>query len=97
MEFEWDDAKAAMNLRKHGVSFEEAASALFDPNALTDEDVAHSNQEQRWRSIGMSFKLRVLVVITTERDADMIRMVSARKANRYEALQYEEAIKRRSR
>jgi len=66
LQFEWDDAKAAANVRKHGVSFEEAITVFGDPNAITIYDVEHSETENRFIDIGLSASGRVLVVVYTE-------------------------------
>lgn len=87
MAIEWDPGKAAANLKKHGVRFEEAASALLDPNALAQED-AGSEGEARWVLIGMSTNARLLTVVYTVRDGSRIRLISARKATRKEASFY---------
>ncbi len=87
MNFEWDDAKAAINRRKHGVSFEEASSVFNDPNVLLFFDEQHSDSEDRYLAIGMSDKSRVLVVSHTYR-GKAIRIISARKATPSEARQY---------
>jgi uncharacterized protein len=87
MEIEWDAAKAAANLKKHGVSFEEAATSLLDPQALTQEDKA-STGEARWILVGMSVTVRLLTVVYTLRTEDRIRLISARKATRKEASYY---------
>jgi len=87
MEIEWDSHKADSNLKKHGVSFEEAATALLDPMALTQEDAA-SEGEPRWVLIGMSSQLRLLTVVYTLRRQDRIRLISARRAMRKEAKHY---------
>ena len=81
--FEWDDAKAASNLQKHGVSFDEALSVFGDASALTFSDSDHSESEDRSRTYGISNKTRLLVVIHTERRSG-IRIISARRATRYE-------------
>ena len=87
MEIEWDSDKADSNLKKHGVSFEEAATALLDPMALAQEDAA-SEGEQRWVLIGMSAQMRLLTVVYTLRRQDRVRLISARKAARKEAKYY---------
>jgi uncharacterized protein len=87
IEVQWDAAKADANLRKHGISFEEAATSLLDPMALTQEDDAAAG-EARWRLIGMSTDVRLLTIIYTMRDADRVRLISARKATHNEALSY---------
>jgi len=87
MEIEWDAAKAAANLKKHGVSFEEAATCLLDPLALAQEDNAAAG-EHRWVLVGMSAKPRLLTVAYTLRAAERVRLISARKATRKEAFFY---------
>ena len=87
MEIEWDVAKAASNLAKHGVSFEEAATALLDPNALAQEDRS-ATTEARWILIGMSVRPRLLTVIYTVRPEDRLQLISARKSTRKEASYY---------
>ena len=86
--FEWDDAKAASNLQKHGVSFDEALSVFGDELALTFSDSDHSEFEDRSRTYGISNKTLLLVVIHTERRSG-IRIISARRATRYEKSIYE--------
>lgn len=86
--FEWDPDKAITNLEKHGVSFEEAKTVFGDPNELTIFDDDHSDEEDRYLSLGMSSLGRVVVVSYTERD-DRIRIISARAANKRERGQYE--------
>lgn len=81
--FEWDETKAAGNLRKHGVSFDEAVTVFGDAQALTFSDTDHSENEARSRTYGISVRSRVLVVIHTERRYG-IRIISARRATRYE-------------
>ena len=88
--FEWDQKKAASNLRKHGVSFEEAATAFGDPLSLTIPDPDHSLDEDRYVLIGESQMERLLVVAHTER-SDTIRIISARLATRGERKSYEES------
>ena len=87
MDVEWDPGKAAENLKKHGVRFEEAATSLLDPNALAQED-KDSESEARWVLIGMSANARLLTVVYTLRDENRIRLISARKATRKEAAFY---------
>ena len=91
MIFEWNIAKAASNLRKHGVSFEEAASVFLDPWALTFPDPEHSVDEEREITFGASVRQRIVVVSHCPR-GDRIRIISARKATRNEKIQYEEGI-----
>jgi len=87
MEIEWDSEKAASNLKKHGVSFEEAATSLLDPAALAQED-AEAKGEPRWVLIGLSARARLLTVVYTLRRDDRIRLISARRATRKEAAYY---------
>jgi uncharacterized DUF497 family protein len=87
--FEWDEDKARQNLQKHGVSFEEAATVFGDTLSLTIEDPLHSMEEQRFVTIGLSLRHRVLVVVHTDRGGD-VRIISARVATRRERKGYEE-------
>lgn len=87
--FEWDRTKAERNLRKHGVSFEEAATVFGDPLSRTIEDPLHSASEDRFVTVGESFRQRVLVVVHTDRD-DRIRIISSRVATQRERKSYEE-------
>lgn len=86
--FEWDEQKAASNLLKHGVSFDEAVSVFGDERALTFSDSEHSETEDRNRTYGLSNKMRLLVVVHTDR-RNGVRVISARKATRYEKSIYE--------
>jgi len=88
--FEWDAEKVEGNIRKHKVSFEEAKTVFGDPFLMTFPDPEHSTGEQRYLNIGTSSKGHVLVVIHTERDAN-IRITSCRKATPKERRAYEEA------
>jgi uncharacterized protein len=87
--FEWDERKAASNLRKHRVSFEEAQSVFYDPRSLTIHHPDYSKTESRFIDIGASNENRVLVVVYTERE-NSIRIISVRKAAKSERKQYEE-------
>jgi len=89
MEFEYDPAKAARNLKKHKVSFEEAASVFGDPMAYTFADPDHSRDEERWLMFGLSRMGRVLAVIFTYRRTTY-RIIGARLATRHERKIYEE-------
>ena len=89
--FEWDAAKAASNLAKHGVRFEEAATVFGDPFSMTIFNPAHSQAEERFIILGRSHLDKLLVVVHTERGGN-IRIISARQASRAERKQYEEAI-----
>lgn len=88
MRFEWDDEKALSNIEKHGVSFGEATEVFYDPNALEDYDVDHSTEEVRFFIIGLSSR-RLLYVIYAERKGDLVRIISARRADRAEQEIYE--------
>ncbi|MFQ5668783.1 MAG: BrnT family toxin [Candidatus Binatia bacterium] len=91
MIFEWDPGKGQRNLRKHGVSFEEAATVFLDPMAMTYPDPDHSNEEDREITIGYSKKERLLFV-SHVRKKDRIRIISARQVTRRERKQHEEGI-----
>jgi uncharacterized protein len=86
--FEWDSEKAAESLRKHGVSFDEAATVFFDPLSMTIPDPEHSIGERRFITMGGSSTGRVLVVAHTERGST-IRIISARSASASERKRYE--------
>ena len=91
--FEWDNRKASENRRKHGVSFEEAKSAFFDENARVIPDPEHSDDESRFILLGLSVRLRLLVVVHCYvRADDVVRIVSARKADPSERDQYAELL-----
>jgi hypothetical protein len=87
--FEWDDAKAAANLRKHGVSFDEAAEVFRDPYGVVDVDAEHSHDEERFFVIGYS-TARLLFVVFAERRGDVFRIISARLPTPAERKAYEE-------
>jgi uncharacterized protein len=88
--FEWDDAKAGANMRKHGVPFEEAASVFGEWGAPVNRDVEHSSGEDRFIIVGTSERHRLLTVAFTYRDEEIIRIISARRANRREQQIYEQ-------
>ncbi len=91
--FVWDEAKAKANLKKHGISFEEATTVFADENGRLKHDPDHSDTEDRFILLGFSSKLKLLVVCHVYRDNDnVIRLISARKANRNERKQYGEFI-----
>ena len=92
MLYEWDPSKAAGNLRKHKVSFTDAASVFLDPLALTFADINSLNVEEREITIGFSLRQGVLFVAHCGR-GDRIRIISARKATRKERFQYEKNIR----
>ena len=81
--FEWDYRKAESNVQKHSVTLDEAVTVFADPLALTFADTDHSETEDRSRTYGVSNKGRLLVVVHTERRHN-VRIISARKATRYE-------------
>ncbi len=90
--FEWDPTKAASNFRKHGVSFQTAARVFADPYALVEQDRIE-NGEERWQTIGVVEGVLMLMVAHTVREQDdieVIRIISARHANRKERRRYEE-------
>lgn len=89
MEFEWDSEKAVENEQKHGVSFDEAATAFGDPLSLTISDPDHSDEEERFVLPGESYSGRLIAVVHTERQ-ERIRIISARLATRTERRTYEE-------
>ena len=91
LSFEWDPAKAAANLTKHRVSFEEAASVFGDPLGRMTADPRHSVEEERLVMLGRSNGRRMLAVMYVER-GEAIRMISARLATRQERRNYEEAV-----
>jgi uncharacterized DUF497 family protein len=90
IEFEWDDVKAESNLKKHGVSFEEGATIFNDPKIATVFDPDHSEDEDRYISIGTSIQGSLLVIIHTERE-ERIRLISCRKATNAERKAYEKS------
>jgi uncharacterized DUF497 family protein len=87
--FEWNALKATANLRKHGISFDEAASVFFDSLSATGDDPDHSLEERRFVTFGMSASGRLLVVAHAQHD-DAIRIITARPATRAERKLYEE-------
>jgi uncharacterized DUF497 family protein len=94
LRFEWDPAKAAANLRKHGVAFNEAQTVFYDDHALLADDPDHSDAEDRFVLLGMSVRTRVLVVVHCYRESpDTIRLISARKATSHERSRYTERRK----
>ena len=88
MRIEFDQKKALSNLKKHGVSFDEAATALLDPMALAQED-ANAQGEERYILVGMSNSGQLLALCYTLRGNDAIRLISARSATKKERRQYE--------
>ena len=90
MKFEWDPTKATSNIRKHGVSFDEAVTVFKDPLAFIFDDITHLEQEHREIIIGTSALRRMILVCFVERLDDVIRIISARPATRQEIKDYEE-------
>lgn len=89
LEFEWDPRKAELNLKEHGVSFDEATTVFHDTLSITIADPDHSDSEDRFVDIGTSHRGQLLVVSYTER-RDRIRIISARPPTRVERKSYEE-------
>jgi hypothetical protein len=87
--FEWDPRKAASNIKKHGISFDEASTVFGDPLSLLMADPSHSEEEQRFLVLGMSVQARLLVVAFAERPP-RTRLISARPATRQERNRYEQ-------
>jgi len=87
--FEWDEKKAKSNHHKHGITFEEASTAFADDLSITIEDPVHSEEEDRLILIGLSSTSNTLVVVHVER-AEVLRIISARKASKKEQKFYEE-------
>ena len=89
--FEWDKRKAVSNLRKHGVSFDEAVTVFNSPLALIFDDEEHStDKEQREIAIGHSANNRLLIAVFSEREPNVVRIISARSATNKERRNYEE-------
>ncbi len=95
-QFQWDESKAADNIRKHGVTFEQASTVFHDARLLTVADLEHSQQEERWFSVGVAGNGVVLSIVylwsTAESEATIIRLISARKATQTELHQYQESL-----
>lgn len=92
MEFEWDPQKARTNIRKHRISFDEAASAFSDVLSFTYDDELHSHTERRYATLGMSNQGRVLVIAHTMQ-GERVRIISAREASPREKRWYEKENK----
>jgi len=91
MKFEWDPEKERINIRKHGVTFEEASYVFADPFGLNRRDDEHSDEEERWVLLGRSLDQTLLVVIHTYRDhngQERVRIISARRATKHEQKAY---------
>ncbi|MBL3527057.1 MAG: BrnT family toxin [gamma proteobacterium endosymbiont of Lamellibrachia anaximandri] len=89
LKFEWDEAKNASNQKKHGISFNEAKSVFSDELGRLIPDPDHSENEERFILMGISHKNKLLTVCHCERKTNTIRIISARKADKYERKQYE--------
>jgi len=89
IKFEWDPSKARRNLRKHGIDFSEASTVFADTLSITIPDPDHSEDEERWLTMGLSNRQRLLVVVHTE-EGETIRIINARRADRLERRKYEE-------
>ncbi|MCP4408729.1 MAG: BrnT family toxin [Gammaproteobacteria bacterium] len=87
--FEWDEKKSASNLKKHGIGFDEAQTVFSDELGRLMPDPDHSEGEERFILMGMSIKHRILVICHCEISTDIIRIISARKAEKFERKQYE--------
>ncbi len=87
--FDWDPGKARRNLQKHGIDFKEASTVFADTLSITIPDPDHSDDEERWVTMGLSNRHRLLVVVHKE-EAETIRLISARRADRLERRKYEE-------
>lgn len=95
IEFEWDPKKAKSNLKKHGVSFEEASTAFWDDHALVIDDPDHSLEEERFVLLGLSSNVRLATVVHCFRSADdVIRIISARRATPGEQSSYQSQVRR---
>lgn len=93
LRFGWDEGKNAANRRKHGLSFEEAATVFYDDHALLIDDPDHSAQEERFLLLDLSASARTLVVCHSYREVeDLIRIISARKADRQERERYNRSL-----
>jgi hypothetical protein len=93
LKFEWDPAKESSNIKKHGVSFEEARTVFDDDYGRMLQDPDHSQEEERFILLGMSYTLKILTVIHCYRDSDgVIRIISARASTKNEERQYKEFL-----
>ena len=89
--FDWDERKDLANQKKHGISFGEAQTVFYDEHALEFADPAHSEEEDRFLLLGLSFRLRVLLICHCYRESDsVIRLISARRATKKERRVYVE-------
>ena len=87
--FEWDENKNLSNIKKHGVSFEEAKSVFYDDHAIEYFDIDHSGNDERFIMLGLSYKLNLLILCYCVRESyQIIRIISARKATKKESIHY---------
>jgi hypothetical protein len=95
-QYDWDEVKADANARKHGVTFDLASTVFHDPHMLTVADLAHSETEERWFSVGCASNGVVVSIVYLWSDADPaatnIRLISARKSTPAESRQYQEGL-----
>jgi uncharacterized protein len=96
MKFSWDSRKADSNFRKHGIAFDEAITVFSDPLALIFDDMVHSEDEHREIIIRFSALRRLILVCFVERDGDMIRIISARRATKAEVRDYEKNARKKA-
>ncbi len=93
MQFEWDEKKNQLNIKKHKISFEEAQTVFFDPLTKVAEDPLHPAREQRFLAVGHSASSRLLLVVHCYREKEeLIRIISARKVTQSERKQYEDGL-----
>jgi uncharacterized protein len=94
LEFDWDPAKAAINLAKHKISFDQAMTIFLDPLALSQPDPDHAGSDERWITVGLSRDTKLLLLVRTHVALDaqrtLIRIISARKPSKRERRQYEQ-------
>jgi len=89
IQFEWDEEKNRANIKKHGVSFEDAKTVFYDENARIINDPDHSEEEDRFIILGLSFQMKMLIVCHCYRERDeIIRIISARQATKKETKEY---------
>jgi uncharacterized protein len=88
IKFDWNDEKAELNLKNHGVSFDEASEVFFDPNLIEGFDSEHSKDEARFYIIGFSSRRLLYVVFAERLDGEIIRIISARKAEQKKENEY---------
>ena len=94
MNFEWDENKNKINIKKHGISFSEASTVFIDDNAILFDDVIHSKKEERFLLLGMSDRANVCIVVHCYRHSDeIIRIISARLATKNEINTYNKYLK----